>query len=103
MCSSKWKSHIRQYKDAKALVFETMEEIDAAINIIRSDVNLRGMPHDIADGKTLIVPPEAIPYFRNKGLQFKEFPVLSKDQLSPVELADLYREQNRECCEGMDE
>ncbi len=51
--------------------FNSEKELEAAIDLLWTD-NLRKLPHETPDGNSLVVPAEAIDYFRQAGLRFTD-------------------------------
>ena len=86
------KAHITQYDDVRWVTFATREEAYAAIHTL-NEAELHGVPFDFADGTTLVVPAEVLPFFEEKKLRFQEGQLLSKNDLSPEEYRCLRREQ----------
>ncbi|PIR92026.1 hypothetical protein COU01_04000 [Candidatus Falkowbacteria bacterium CG10_big_fil_rev_8_21_14_0_10_44_15] len=86
------KAHILLYADIKAVAFKTVDDRDAAIDLLWTD-NFRGIPSDVVDGKTLIVPAEVIPHFADQGLNFKMVQVVRPNEISSERLAKIRKEQ----------
>jgi hypothetical protein len=63
----------------------------AAIELVWTEP-LREMPHALPGGFTMIVPPEAVPYFEKSGLEFENTAVHSITELSPKEQYELRKE-----------
>jgi hypothetical protein len=89
---SRWKAHLDYYRDKRALTFKSQQDLEAAIDLLWSN-ELFDLPHDLAGGDTIIVPEEAVPYFKAKGLRFRNTRVLSAGDLPPEEINKLRREQ----------
>jgi hypothetical protein len=87
-----WKCHLGSYRELSALAFASDADIEAAIALLWTE-ELRTMPHDLADGMTIIVPKESVPWFVRAGLKFKIQKVGRQSDLSPEERAQLRREQ----------
>jgi hypothetical protein len=87
-----WKAHLDCYREKRALIFTDDKDLDAAVDLLWSD-DLYDLPHALAGGDTIIVPAEAVPYFRDKGLKFRNTRVRSAGELPPKEIARLRREQ----------
>jgi len=85
-----WKPHLSQYAELRILAFASDKDLEAAIDLLWTDA-LRTLPHDTPDGKSLVVPVEAVAYFRRAGLRFTEDRVLSMGDLSPEEIRRLRR------------
>ena len=69
----RWCRGLNSYlnKNLRALKFKSVKEIDRAIDLCWLDPELFGLPREYADGKTMIVPEEAISIFKDRGLKFK--------------------------------
>ena len=83
-----WKPFLSQYRDKKILRFETDKELEAAIELLWTDA-LRNLPHTSYDGKSIIIPAEAVEYFTRAGLKFKATKLQSIGDLKPEEIAKL--------------
>lgn len=66
-----WKPFLSQYSDKRLLRFPTDGDLEAAIDLLWSG-EFRQVPHDTPDGKSLIVPAEAVHLFLEAGLRFSE-------------------------------
>jgi hypothetical protein len=62
----------------------------AAIDLLWTE-ELRSLPHATPDGKSLVVPAEAVGYFARAGLRFTARKVLSINDLSAEEIRRLRR------------
>jgi orotate phosphoribosyltransferase len=91
--SHRWNRSLSTYPKAelRVLRFRSVKEIDRAIDLCWQDPNLIGVPRSIADGKTLIVPQDAVQYFSAKGLKFTVSTLLNREELTTEELADMRR------------
>ena len=69
-CTIRWKSALDLYSSRKTLAFATREERDRLLVSLWNDQALYGMPRDYAGALLLIVPGEAVPVLRRKGLKF---------------------------------
>jgi hypothetical protein len=87
-----WKAHLDLYRDQRALTFKDDAHLDAAVDLLWTEP-LRDLPHALAGGDTIIVPAEAVRYFRDRGLQFRSTKVLSAGDLPATEIDKLRREQ----------
>lgn len=74
-----WKPHLSQYSEQRILIFSSRKDLDAAIDLLWAE-ELRGLPHETPDGKSLVIPAEAVDYFRRAGLRFidKKVPCVSE-------------------------
>jgi hypothetical protein len=66
-----WQPHLTQYEDKRILTFSSEKDLDLAIDLLWSD-ELRHLPHETPDGNSLVVPAEAVAYFRRTGLRFTD-------------------------------
>jgi hypothetical protein len=87
-----WKAHLDLYKEKRALIFKEQQELHAAIELLWTEP-LRELPHALAGGDTIIVPAEAVRYFKEQGLRFRNTRVLSAGELPPEEINRLRQEQ----------
>jgi hypothetical protein len=78
--------------DLRALVFRTVAELDRAIELCWSDSILKGLPRFSPDGSTLIVPAEAVEYFRRAGVELSVHDVFKPADLPIDDLAAMRQE-----------
>lgn len=88
--SVQWKPWLDSYQDLRALQFRTPEHFAAAAKLLWSG-ELRELPYDLVGNHTIIVPAEAVPFFR--GLEVTETDVLHAGDIPPQELSELRKEQ----------
>lgn len=88
-----WKENLHSYREKRALRFSTEKEADAAIDLIWKKKELYGMPRAIVDADTIIVPAEAVPFFKESGLSFSASRVVPADELTADEITRLRQEQ----------
>lgn len=84
-----WWSHpYGAYANAelRALRFQSVKEIDRAIGLLWSDPELIGMPRHYGDGKTMIVPQEAIELLKRRRLKFRASELVDTNTLTPEQL-----------------
>ena len=91
--SPRWHRSLSSYPKAelRAVRFRAVKEIDRAIELCWHDPDLLGVPRAIADGKTLIVPNEAVKYFKDQGLKFTVSTLLNREELTTAERAAMRR------------
>lgn len=90
---STWKPSIDDYRELRALKFYSHEDVDNAIRLLHRG-KLRDCPYDLVGDNTIIVPVEAVKYFKKAGLEIsKDTKVLSASELSPEERYRLRMEQ----------
>ncbi len=85
-----WQPFLSQYRDLRVLSFKSPKDLDAAIDLLWTD-ELRTLPHATPDGKSLVVPAEAVAYFSRAGLRFTEKKLRSISELSAMEIRRLRR------------
>jgi hypothetical protein len=86
----KWFAHLNAYPNKKRLVFESDRELEKAIDLLWTD-ELRDLPHDTPDGRSLVIPAEAVICFTRAGLKFSSKDLKSINDLSPEQIAALRR------------
>jgi orotate phosphoribosyltransferase len=88
-----WKSSLNHYErsELRALRFDSVDEIDRAIDIIWTMPELLGVPNESPEGLTLIVPAGATEYFKDAGLAVNVDHLLDFSDLSAAELAECRR------------
>lgn len=64
-----WLFSLNSYPEKQRLVFHDDKELERAVDLLWTD-ELRHMPHSSPDGKSLVVPAEAVAYFQQAGLAF---------------------------------
>ncbi|MCI0639795.1 MAG: hypothetical protein L0Y72_24390 [Gemmataceae bacterium] len=84
-----WKPWLDAYRELRALHFRTREGFAAAAKLLWSG-ELADLPYDLVGNHTILVPAEAVPYFR--GLDPTETEVLQPRDMPPTELAELRKE-----------
>ena len=91
--SPRWHRSLRSYPQAalRAVRFRAVKDLDRAIELCWHDPDLLGVPRAIADGKTLIVPNEAVKYFKDQGLKFTVSTLLNREELTTAERAAMRR------------
>jgi hypothetical protein len=85
-----WQPQLSQYPEQRILTFRSPKDLDAAIDLLWTE-ELRSLPHATPDGKSLVVPAEAVGYFARAGLRFTARKVLSINDLSAEEIRRLRR------------
>jgi hypothetical protein len=86
----RWDPAFWSYPQHAALRFDSEADLDAAIDLLWNDRELRGLPRVHVGDNTLIVPADAVDAFRKKARHFVVQPVVSAGDLSPEE-ANRYR------------
>jgi hypothetical protein len=62
--------------------------LDLAIDLLWTD-ELRDLPHETPDGRSLVVPAEAVAYFTRAGLRFTDKKLPRAGDLPPTEIRRL--------------
>lgn len=88
----RWKSSMDEYSELRAIKFFSQKDADLAIDLL-SDPPLRNCPRAYVGDNTIIVPAEAVKFFKRAGFEFKNTRVLSSSELSSEERSKLRREQ----------
>lgn len=83
-----WKPHLSQYSDQRMLTFGSDKDLAAAIDLLWT-AKLRNLPHDTPDGRSLVVPAEAVGYFTRAGLRFTDRAVRCVSDLPAEEIRSL--------------
>jgi hypothetical protein len=85
-----WKEHLDSYQEIKLLCFADDKELDRAIDLLWTD-DLRFLPHDTPDGRSIAIPAEAVELFRRAGLKFLTRNLRSINDLNHKEIEKLRR------------
>lgn len=87
-----WQPFLGAYRDLRAVQFAAKADFQAATKLLWSGEFPRP-PFDLVGYETIIVPAEAVSYFREQGLNFTETAVLSAGDLPAEKINKLRREQ----------
>jgi len=85
-----WKPFLDQYRNLLLLRFPDRKQLYAAVDLLWTEPFLN-LPHDSPDGKTLILPMEALPYFAQAGIKFVAEKALSISDLTEEEIEQVRR------------
>lgn len=85
-----WKCHLGSYPDKQLLRFASQEDLHAAIDLLWTDP-FRTLPHDTPDGRSIVVPAEAVEHLARAGLKFTATKLRSISDLTPEEIKKLRR------------
>jgi predicted transcriptional regulator len=88
-----WLARLGMYPEKVALRFATDTAFGQGIRLLWSDPELRGMPRDHPDARTLLVPAVAVEVLRGRGLRFDVLPVVSAGDLPAERVSQLRVEQ----------
>lgn len=91
--TNRWHRSMGSYEDneLRAVRFKSVNQCRNAIRLIAQDRDLKGLPYDPVDGRTLVLPADAVSILRSKGLQFVASKLLDRNELKPSELAEMRR------------
>jgi|ERR1051325_11080911 hypothetical protein len=87
---SVWKEHLTSYQDIVLLRFESQKQLEGAIDLLWLD-DLRFLPHETPDGRSIAIPAEAADYFLRAGLKFSIQKLKSISELTADEIEKLRR------------
>jgi hypothetical protein len=85
-----WQPHLSQYEEQRILTFSSEKELEAAIDLLWR-AELRHLPHETPDGTSLVIPGQAVDYFRRAGLRFTDKKVRRVADLQEEEIRRLRR------------
>ncbi len=85
-----WRWPLAAYRNLQRLVFENQDELEKAVDLLWTD-ELYSLPHASPDGKSIVVPEEAVEYFTRAGLKFSAEKMRSRSDLTPEETRALRR------------
>ena len=85
-----WHGYLNAYLDKERLVFSDENELEKAIDLLWTD-DLRHLPHDSPDGRSLVIPAAAVACFTQAGLKFTSRKLRSVADFSAEEIARLRR------------
>ncbi|MEX2053202.1 MAG: hypothetical protein WD898_03185 [Candidatus Paceibacterota bacterium] len=68
----RWTRRYGSYQNEELVVISlrSIKKLHEVLGLIDSDLELKGMPWDTPDGRSLFVPAEAVKLLRSKGLKF---------------------------------
>lgn len=91
-----WRPRLGSYSrtEKRAIKFRSKEAMDPLIDLCFSDPKLIGMPFHFADGKTIIVPKEAVSLLKSKGFVFQASELQDPEELTPEELAEMQEQHS---------
>lgn len=77
-----WRWPLAAYRNLQRLVFVDQEELEKAVDLLWTD-ELYALPHASPDGKSIVVPEEAVEYFTRAGLKFSAEKMMSRSDMRP--------------------
>jgi hypothetical protein len=85
-----WQCHLDSYPDKRLLRFASKDDLHSAIDLLWTEP-FRSLPHDTPDGRSLVVPAEAVEHFARAGVKFQATKLRSISDLTPAEMERLGR------------
>ena len=85
-----WKPHLNSYTEKQVLRFACKEDLHAAVDLLWTDP-FRTLPHDSPDGRSIVVPAEAVEHLARAGLKFTATRLRSIREFPPEEIAKMRR------------
>lgn len=85
-----WKCHLDSYPQKRLLRFESKEALHSAIDLLWTEP-FRTLPHDTPDGRSIVVPAEAVDHLARAGLKFTTTELRSVTDLTPDQITKLRR------------
>ena len=69
VCVPQWKPHLNSYHDKQLLRFSDKHALHAALEVLWTEP-FRTLPHCTPDGRSIVVPAEAVEHLARAGLNF---------------------------------
>jgi hypothetical protein len=85
-----WKASLNAYPEKQLLRFASKKDLHAAIDLLWT-VAFRTLPHCTPDGRSIVIPAEAVEHLARAGLQFTATRLRSISDLTPSEIKNLRR------------
>ncbi len=85
-----WKASLNAYPEKQLLRFASKKDLHAAIDLLWTAA-FRTLPHCTPDGRSIVVPEEAVEPLARAGLQFTATRLRSISDLTPTEIKKLRR------------
>jgi hypothetical protein len=85
-----WKASLSAYPEKQLLRFASKKALHAAIDLLWTEA-FRTLPHCTPDGRSIVVPEEAVEHLARAGLQFTATRLRSISDLTPSEIKKLRR------------
>ncbi|MCI0685176.1 MAG: hypothetical protein L0Y71_24015 [Gemmataceae bacterium] len=85
-----WKPHLNSYRDKQLLRFANEVDLHAAIDLLWTEPFLN-LPHCTPDGKSIVVPAEAVEHLARAGARFTATRLKSITDFTPDEISKLRR------------
>jgi hypothetical protein len=85
-----WKASLNAYPEKQLLRFASKKHLHAAIDLLWTAA-FRTLPHCTPDGRSIVVPEEAVEPLARAGLKFTATRLRSISDLTPTEIRKLRR------------
>src|SRR5438045_770102 len=85
-----WKPYLSSYPNKLLLRFANKKDLHAAIDLLWTEP-FRMLPHCTADGRSIVVPAEAVDHLARAGMKFTSAKLRSITDLTPTEIRKLRR------------
>jgi hypothetical protein len=85
-----WKPHLNSYVEKQLLRFASKADLHATIDLLWTDA-FRTLPHDSPDGRSIVVPAEAVEHLARAGAKFTATRLRSIREFTPEEIANMRR------------
>ena len=85
-----WKASLNAYPEKQWLRFASKHDLHAAIDLLWTAA-FRTLPHCTPDGRSIVVPAEAVEPLAHAGLRFTATHLRSISDLTPTEISKLRR------------
>ncbi len=85
-----WKPHLNSYQEKQLLRFASDTDLHGAIELLWTEPFLN-LPHCTPDGRSIVVPAEAVEYLGRAGLKFTASRLRSISDLTPDEISKVRR------------
>ena len=87
---TEWKASLNAYPEKQLLRFASKKDLHAAIDLLWTPA-FQTLPHCTPDGRSIVVPAEAVEHLARAGLRFTATRLRSIGDLTPAEITKLRR------------
>jgi hypothetical protein len=85
-----WKCHLDSYAEKQLLRFASTEDLHAVIDLLWTEP-FRTLPHDTPDGRSIVVPAEAVEHLARAGGKFTATRLPEISDFTPEEISKIRR------------
>ena len=85
-----WKPYLNSYAEKQWLRFASKSDLHATIDLLWTD-DFRNLPHDSPDGRSLVVPAEAVEHLARAGAKFTATRLRPISEYTPDQIAKMRR------------